>query len=37
MNEFLIFYAPFIVIILSIAAAFGLAGKDAAILEKAKK
>lgn len=37
MNEFLIFYAPFIVIILSIAAAFWLAGKDAVVLEKAEK
>ena len=34
MAEFLMFYAPFIVIIVSIAAAFWLAGKDAAIRER---
>jgi hypothetical protein len=34
MDEFLMFYAPFIVIILSIAAAFWLAGKDEAIRER---
>lgn len=33
MAEFLMFYAPFVVIILSIAAAFWLAGKDGAIRE----
>lgn len=34
MDEFLMFYAPFIVIIGSIAVAFLMAGKDGAIREK---
>lgn len=34
MAEFMMFYAPFIVIIGSIAAAFWLAGKDEAIGEQ---
>jgi hypothetical protein len=34
MSEFMMFYAPFIVIIGSIAAAFWLAGKDQAVGEE---
>lgn len=37
MNEFLMFYAPFIIIIGSIATAFWVAGKDQAVVEKCEK
>lgn len=37
MEEFLMFYAPFIVVMLSLAAAFWLGPKDGAVSEGKKK
>lgn len=37
MENFLIFYAPFVVVVLSIAAAFWLGAKDHAIRDGEKK
>lgn len=37
MNEFLMFYAPFIVIIGSIVTAFWVAGKDRAVVDRGEE